>query len=183
VTAQERNPAILLAITARSRWTLVYSRRNLPLERGAVGTMLGHGFHPLKAQHPWSIQKPHSVHPEGRTPKGDLLSKRFDMKGNQHKITIHDYSHWKSWPDRRRRLGYYDCAARSAVPVWNFHPWTSLPACLCILIRSRYGRGCIRRRGQARTCPAASNIAGAGRFPYNHGPWLTTIIPTPSVWS
>jgi len=32
--------------------------RNLPLERGAMGAMLGHGFHPLKAQHRRSIQKP-----------------------------------------------------------------------------------------------------------------------------
>jgi hypothetical protein len=42
--------------------------RNLPLERGAVRAMLGHGFHPLKAQHHGSIQILHSVHREGRTP-------------------------------------------------------------------------------------------------------------------
>src|SRR5271170_2478017 len=41
---------------------------NLSLERGAVGTMLGHGFHPLKAQHRWSIPNPLPVHPQGRTP-------------------------------------------------------------------------------------------------------------------
>jgi hypothetical protein len=43
-------------------------RTSLTLERDAVGTMLGHGFHPLKARHRWSIQTLRAVHPEGRTP-------------------------------------------------------------------------------------------------------------------
>jgi L-fuculose-phosphate aldolase len=35
--------------------------------------MLGHGFHPLKAQHRRSIQTDQHVHPEGRTPKTGLF--------------------------------------------------------------------------------------------------------------
>src|SRR5450631_1399346 len=41
---------------------------NLPFESGAMRTMLGHGFHPSKAQHRRSIQNSHSVRPQGRTP-------------------------------------------------------------------------------------------------------------------
>src|SRR5271163_2421286 len=42
--------------------------RYLSFECGAVGTVLGHGFHPLKARRRWSIPNPSPVHPEGRTP-------------------------------------------------------------------------------------------------------------------
>src|SRR5271157_1607330 len=42
--------------------------RYLSFECGAVGTVLGHGFHPLKARHRWSNPNPSPVHPEGRTP-------------------------------------------------------------------------------------------------------------------
>src|SRR5271155_3089506 len=42
--------------------------RYLSFECGAVGTVLSHGFHPLKARHRWSIPNPSPVHPEGRTP-------------------------------------------------------------------------------------------------------------------
>jgi hypothetical protein len=41
---------------------------DLPLERDAVRSMSGHGFHPLKAQHPWSIPYAQVVHSQGRTP-------------------------------------------------------------------------------------------------------------------
>ena len=41
---------------------------DLPFERDAVGTLSGHGFHPLKAQLPLSIHLPHPVRPQGRTP-------------------------------------------------------------------------------------------------------------------
>jgi len=41
---------------------------NLALEGDAMGTMLGHGFHPLKAQQRRSTQTDQPVHPEGRTP-------------------------------------------------------------------------------------------------------------------
>jgi hypothetical protein len=44
--------------------------RNLPLKRGAMGTMLDHGLHPLKAQRRRPIETFHSVRPEGRTPVG-----------------------------------------------------------------------------------------------------------------
>jgi len=51
------------------RTTFSFLVVTMALERGAVGTMLGHGLHPLKAMHRWSIETFHSVHPEGRTPK------------------------------------------------------------------------------------------------------------------
>jgi len=41
---------------------------NLPLEVDAVGTVPGHGFHPLKARLSWSIPNPQDVHRQGRTP-------------------------------------------------------------------------------------------------------------------
>jgi hypothetical protein len=41
---------------------------NLPLEVDAVGTVPGHGFHPLKARLSWSIPNPQTVHRQGRTP-------------------------------------------------------------------------------------------------------------------
>jgi hypothetical protein len=50
----------------------------LPLECGATGTMLGHGFHPLKARHRMSILSPQSVHPHGRTPDKGQNSKSID---------------------------------------------------------------------------------------------------------
>jgi hypothetical protein len=40
----------------------------LTLECDAVRTVLGHGFHPPKAQHTRSIRPARSVHPQGRTP-------------------------------------------------------------------------------------------------------------------
>jgi hypothetical protein len=43
---------------------------DLPLERGAVRSMFRHDFHPLEAQQGGSISIAHSVHPQGRTPKG-----------------------------------------------------------------------------------------------------------------
>ena len=42
--------------------------RDLALERDAVGTVLGHGFHPVKARQPRSNQNTRSVHPQGCTP-------------------------------------------------------------------------------------------------------------------
>jgi hypothetical protein len=42
--------------------------RDLPLELDAVRAMLGHGFHPSKAQLTLSKQKPQPVRPKGRTP-------------------------------------------------------------------------------------------------------------------
>jgi hypothetical protein len=45
-----------------------------------VGTMLGHGFHPLKAQHQWSIQTFYPVHPEGRTPLWSRKSTPTDSR-------------------------------------------------------------------------------------------------------
>ena len=41
---------------------------NLSLELNTVGSVLGHGFHPLKAQHSRSIPNVQPVHPQGRTP-------------------------------------------------------------------------------------------------------------------
>src|SRR5271165_2654979 len=52
--------------------------RHLALKRGAVRTMLGHGFHPLKAQHRWSIPNRLPVHPQGRTPIGGQNSPPID---------------------------------------------------------------------------------------------------------
>src|ERR1043166_1143275 len=42
---------------------------DLPLELNAVRTMLGHGFHPSKAQLTLSKQKPQPVRPKGRNPR------------------------------------------------------------------------------------------------------------------
>jgi hypothetical protein len=42
--------------------------RDLPLELNAVGTLSGHGFHPLKAQLTLSNHYPQPVRPQGRTP-------------------------------------------------------------------------------------------------------------------
>src|ERR1700722_804656 len=47
---------------------------NLPLEVDAVGTVPGHGFHPLKARLSWSIPNPQDVHLLGRTPLSVLNS-------------------------------------------------------------------------------------------------------------
>ena len=41
---------------------------DLPFELDAVGAVLGHGFHPLKARQPRSIPNLQSVHRQGRTP-------------------------------------------------------------------------------------------------------------------
>ena len=43
---------------------------NLSLELNTVGSVLGHGFHPLKAQRSRSIPNVQPVHPQGRTPIG-----------------------------------------------------------------------------------------------------------------
>src|SRR5580700_10082342 len=47
---------------------------NLPLEVDAVGTVPGHGFHPLKARLSWSIPNPQDVHLLGRTPLQVMLN-------------------------------------------------------------------------------------------------------------
>jgi putative ABC transport system substrate-binding protein len=41
--------------------------------------VLGHGFHPLKARQPRSIPNLQSVHRQGRTPEGGLLSYGVDQ--------------------------------------------------------------------------------------------------------
>ena len=41
---------------------------DLPFELDAVGAVLGHGFHPLKARQLRSIHNLQSVHRQGRTP-------------------------------------------------------------------------------------------------------------------
>jgi hypothetical protein len=42
---------------------------DLPFELDAVGAVLGHGFHPLKARQPRSIPNLKSVHRQGRIPR------------------------------------------------------------------------------------------------------------------
>jgi hypothetical protein len=42
---------------------------NLPFEFDAMGTVLGHGFHPLKARQFPSIPNLQSVHRQGRIPQ------------------------------------------------------------------------------------------------------------------
>jgi hypothetical protein len=49
--------------------------RDLPLELDAVRAMLGHGFHPSKAQLTLSKQKPQPVRPKGRTPKDGVIGR------------------------------------------------------------------------------------------------------------
>src|SRR6516162_10926764 len=44
-----------------------------------MGTLSGHGFHPLKARQLWSIL-PQDVHHQGRTPVGDAAMSAFDPK-------------------------------------------------------------------------------------------------------
>jgi hypothetical protein len=46
---------------------------NLPFEFDAVGTVLGHSFHPLKARQSRSIPNLQDVHRQGRTPYGCLF--------------------------------------------------------------------------------------------------------------
>ena len=46
---------------------------DLPFELDAVGTLSGHGFHPLKAQLTLSTHEPQLVRPQGRTPCPCLL--------------------------------------------------------------------------------------------------------------
>jgi hypothetical protein len=41
--------------------------------------MLGHGLHPLKAQHRRSIKTLQPVHPEGRTPSGGTFPRRITL--------------------------------------------------------------------------------------------------------
>ena len=43
---------------------------DLSFELNAMGAVLGHGFHPLKARQPRSIPNLQSVHRQGRTPCG-----------------------------------------------------------------------------------------------------------------
>ncbi len=50
---------------------------DLPFELNTVRAVLGHGFHPLKAQHRWSIPNPLPVHPQGRTPADLRLNPFF----------------------------------------------------------------------------------------------------------
>src|SRR5579864_7646507 len=53
---------------------------NLSLEGDAVGTMLGHGFHPLKAQHRGSIQTGQPVHPKGALQSGVNFASRLTVE-------------------------------------------------------------------------------------------------------
>ena len=59
---------------------------DLPFELDAVGAVLGHGFHPLKARQPRSIPNLQSVHRQGRTPIrvkfGSRLTSKFDCLGD-----------------------------------------------------------------------------------------------------
>jgi hypothetical protein len=41
---------------------------DLPLKLNAMGTVFGHGFHPLKTRQFWSIPNLQSVHRQGRIP-------------------------------------------------------------------------------------------------------------------
>jgi hypothetical protein len=43
-----------------------------------VGTVFGHGFHPLKARQPRSIPNLQSVHRQGRTPNPDYSTCRLN---------------------------------------------------------------------------------------------------------
>ena len=53
---------------------------NLSLELNTVGSVLGHGFHPLKAQRSRSIPNVQPVHPQGRTPIRGQTSKPIDTR-------------------------------------------------------------------------------------------------------
>jgi hypothetical protein len=55
---------------------------DLPFECDAVGTLSGHGFHPLKAQLPLSIHLPQPVLPQGRTPDCCLLMSALPLKAD-----------------------------------------------------------------------------------------------------
>src|SRR6476620_174685 len=54
---------------------------DLTLERGAVRSMLRHGFHPPEARQRWSIPFAQYVHPEGRTPPPGQLRTAIDSTG------------------------------------------------------------------------------------------------------
>ena len=51
---------------------------DLPFEFDAMGPVLGHGFHPLKAQHSRSIPNLQDVHRQGRTPIRGQIWKPID---------------------------------------------------------------------------------------------------------
>ena len=53
--------------------------RDLPLELNAVGTLSGHGFHPLKAQLTLSNHYPQPVRPRGALQTGDLSNPRVTL--------------------------------------------------------------------------------------------------------
>ena len=50
---------------------------DLPFEFDAMGTVLGHGFHPLKARQSPSIPNLQDVHRQGRTPAPELSHRRL----------------------------------------------------------------------------------------------------------
>jgi hypothetical protein len=52
---------------------------NLPFEFDAVGTVPGHGFHPLKARQSRSIPNLQDVHHQGRTPRHCLKVTEADV--------------------------------------------------------------------------------------------------------
>src|SRR6516162_6769399 len=65
---------------------------DLPFELDAVGTLSGHGFHPLKAQRTLSTHEPQLVRPQGRTPRRALsphrARPRTSMSVNDPKLTF-----------------------------------------------------------------------------------------------
>ena len=60
---------------------------DLPFELDAVGAVLGHGFHPLKARQPGSTPNPQSVHRQGSSFRDGRIediqkrSRRYLVKG------------------------------------------------------------------------------------------------------
>src|SRR5439155_8695901 len=68
---------------------------DLPLELDAVGTLSGHGFHPLKAQLTLSTHEPQTVRPQGRTPSRvtsvikSFIARRHDPREEPGALAAH----------------------------------------------------------------------------------------------
>ena len=54
--------------------------RDLPLELDTMGSVSGHGFHPLKARHPRSIPCPPAVRPQGGALQSGVCPRAGDAK-------------------------------------------------------------------------------------------------------
>src|ERR1700730_680584 len=83
---------------------------DLPFELDAVGTLSGHGFHPLKAQLTLSTHEPQLVRPQGRTPRHGFVMSALPLKADidRHPINV-------------RLVPYADLPCRTRPPERHAH--------------------------------------------------------------